>query len=129
MKAVVLDHFSAEEVAEGRADSHCSGQGTLRQVEAAAFPGPICNHQNSDYAENCVRDAVEQLDGDQSEHLLGERVKESPKGKHAKAQQEKGLSTMDIGEPADRRGGARDDNLRDDDAGRHQGSRKSSRLF
>ena len=51
MKAVVLDHFSAEEVAEGRADSHCSGQGTLRQVEAAASAGPICNHQNSDYAE------------------------------------------------------------------------------
>lgn len=93
-EAEIIDYFSAEEIAEGCADADRCGECALCEVEATAAAGEIGDHENRNYNEDRVGDAVEQLDGDEADHVVGEGVENGTNGQYTKAEKKQRLSAM-----------------------------------
>src|SRR2546425_10055237 len=84
---------SCDRLAEGRADTNCGRDRAKGQIKATGTTRQVRDHNDGDDPENASADAVEQLDANQQEGIVGESVKYATNRQYPETCKEQGFST------------------------------------
>ncbi len=114
------DHEASDCRRQRRSDTLRGDDGALRDVEPAGATHQVGDDDREDRAVDASSDAVEKLHADEPVWIVGQRVEHTAYGQDEKPDEEQGLSTPGVRFRADEHGHRNHDDLRGNDAGRHQ---------